>query len=115
MYLAPDEVDRLFDVIRRQGGPAARFVFTFMEPDVRGRPAFRNSTWLVRLWLRLKEEPFRWGLPRAEVPKFLAARGFTLKELVTEETMRRVQPNDDGLRREALAEGEILCVADRGE
>jgi methyltransferase (TIGR00027 family) len=113
MYLAPDEIDSLFDVIRRQAG--ARFVFTFMEPDVRGRPAFRNSTWLVRFWLRLKGEPFRWGLSRAEVPSFLAARGFSLKELVTEETMRRVRPDDDGLRLEAVAEGEILCVADRGE
>jgi methyltransferase (TIGR00027 family) len=109
MYLAADEVDSLFDVLRRQEAPRVRFVFTFMEPDADGRPAFRNSTWLVRLWLRLKKEPFRWGLPRAEVPNFLAARGYSVKEVTTEEAFRQGHPG------ETVAEGEILCVADRDQ
>jgi methyltransferase (TIGR00027 family) len=115
MYLAPDEIESLFHVIRRQEGPGVRFVFTFMELDSQGRPAFRNSTWLVRLWLRLKKEPFRWGLPRGEIEDFVTARGFSLREVANEETFRQGQPDGDRLRREALAEGEIVCVAERGE
>ena len=113
MYLAPEEIESLFDVIRQQESPGVRFIFTFMELDLRGRPAFRNSTWLVRLWLRLKKEPFQWGVPRSEIKDFVAARGFSLREVATEETFRHGQLHGDCLRREALAEGEILCVVDR--
>ena len=113
MYLAPEDIESLFGVIRQQEGSGVRFIFTFMELDRRGRPAFRNSTWFVRLWLRLKKEPFRWGVPRSEIEDFVAARGFSLRELATEETLRQGPLLGDGLRRAALAEGEILCVADR--
>lgn len=112
MYLTPEEVLGLFGAIRQQEGPKVRFVFTFMELDSRGRPAFRNSTWLVRLWLRLKKEPFRWGLSRDEVRDFVAARGFSLSEVVTAETFRRSDLRDEQFRGEVLAEGEILAVAD---
>jgi methyltransferase (TIGR00027 family) len=112
MYLAPEEVDHLFTALWQQKDPAVRFLFTFMERDEQGRPAFRNATWLVRLWLRLKREPFRWGLPRAAVAEFLEARGFHLKELVTAETFRHRDLQGDRSQHR-LAEGEILCVADK--
>ena len=113
MYLTLEEIEPLFSVIRQQECPSVRFIFTFMELDGRRRPAFRNSTWFVRLWLRLKKEPFQWGLPRAEIKDFLASRGFSLTELATEEKLRREHLHGDCLQQEALAVGEILCVADR--
>jgi methyltransferase (TIGR00027 family) len=113
MYLAPEEVDRLFDSILRQEAPAVRFLFTSMELDGRGRPAFRNSTWVVRLWLNWRHEPFRWGLSRTEVATFVAARGFCLREMVTTETFRQRDLQEERQRSEVLAEGEILCACDR--
>lgn len=112
MYFAAEEVDRLFAALRQQKAPAVRFLFTFMELDWQGRPAFRNATWLVRLWLGLKKEPFRWGVSRAAIADFVEARGFIVKELVTDETFRRADLGGD-LKRRILAEGEILCVADK--
>jgi methyltransferase (TIGR00027 family) len=112
MYLTADEVAHLFDVIGRQPAPAVRFVFTVMELDRPGQPAFHKATWLVRLWLNLRKEPFRSGLPRSEVASFVAARGFSLKELVTAETFRQLYLQDGRLD-EVLAEGEMLGVCDR--
>jgi methyltransferase (TIGR00027 family) len=113
MYLGAEEVDRLFDALRRQEAPGVRFLFTSMEPDRRGRPAFRNSTWVVRVWLDWRHEPFRWGLPRTEMAAFVAARGFSLREMVTTETYRQRDLSEDRPRSEVLAEGEILCACDR--
>jgi methyltransferase (TIGR00027 family) len=112
MYLAAEEVDRLFAALRLQKAPAVRFLFTFMQWDRQGSPSFQNASWLVWLWLGLKKEPFRWGLPPAAVADFLEARGFVLKELVTDETFRISDLQGD-LQRQPLAKGEILCVADK--
>jgi len=114
MYLTPEEVDRLFAALGQQKCPAVRFLFTFMQLDGRGRPAFRNTTWLVRLWLGLKKEPFRWGLLAPAVADFVQAGGFLVKELVNEATFRCTELRGD-LKRQTLAEGEILCVADMRE
>jgi len=111
MYLTPTEIESLFGLIRRQEGPKVRFVFTNMELDKHGRPAFRNSTWLVRLWLQLQKEPFTWGLTTNEIRTFLEARSFLLTELVDSKKYRHEDLH--GLGHEVIAEGEILCVADR--
>jgi methyltransferase (TIGR00027 family) len=112
MYLEADEVDRIFAFIRRQPGDVKRFVFTFMELDEKGRSSFRNSTWLVRLWLSWRKEPFKWGLHRRELGDFLAARGFSMKELATPETFRELYLQNPDLSRLVLAEGENVCVCD---
>jgi len=113
MYLAAEEVTHLFGVVRKQKAPAVRFLFTVMDLNQQGRPAFQNSTWLVRLWLQLRKEPFQWGLSRTEIEAFVRARGFSLKELLTGETFRQLYLQDGHLLREVLAEGEMLCVCDR--
>jgi methyltransferase (TIGR00027 family) len=111
MYLEASEVERIFDFVRRQSKTERRFVFTFMEPDATGRPGFRRSTWLVRLWLNLKGEPFKWGLKREELESFLRARGFVLKGLATHATFRETYLRGHGLEDALLAEGENVCVA----
>jgi methyltransferase (TIGR00027 family) len=112
MYLEACEVDRIFAFIRQQAGEWKRFVFTFMEPDKSGRTNFRNSTWLVRLWLSWRKEPFKWGLHRAKLRDFLAARGFSMKELATPETFRQLYLKNPDLSTQVLAEGENVCVCD---
>lgn len=111
MYLEAREVERIFDVVRGQRG-RKRFVFTFMERDVKGRASFRRATWIARLWLKLRGEPFKWGLQRAELKSFLEARGFALKDLGTPEIFRETYLNDARLREALLAEGENVAVAD---
>jgi methyltransferase (TIGR00027 family) len=112
MYLEAGEVDEIFAFIRRQPGALKRFVFTFMEPDESGKTNFRNSTWLVRLWLSWRKEPFKWGVSREEVGNFLAARGFSVKELATPETFRDLYLRNPDLSGLTLAEGENVCVCD---
>jgi len=112
MYLTAGQVDDLFAAIARQPAPRVRFLFTAMEPDSRGRPAFRNSTWLARRWLERKQEPFLWGLSREDAARFLFSRGFSFAELAAE-TAFRADYLPSALGRHSLAEGEILILADR--
>lgn len=112
MYLEACEVDRVFSFARRRGGGAAsRLLFTFMETDGKGRASFRRSTWLVRLWLSLRGEPFKWGMQGKEIESFLGGRGFVLKEMATSRTLRKIL-KDNGLQEQVVAEGENVCVCD---
>jgi methyltransferase (TIGR00027 family) len=110
MYLSADEVDKVLAEFGRQA-EGARFIFTFMEHDASGRPAFRNATFLVRLWLALKKEPFTWGLPRTAIQGFLRARSFEMVVLATDETLRNEYLGGDAAN-ETIAQGELVCVAD---
>lgn len=112
MYLDACEVERIFDFVRKQRSAAARLVFTFMETDGKGRASFRRSTWLVRLWLSLRGEPFKWGLRETEMESFLRERGFILKEMATSATLRETYLREHGLQDTSLAEGENVCVCD---
>lgn len=112
MYLDSSEVDGLFAFIREQKGSPRRFVFTFMEWDENGQTNFYNSTRLVQLWLHLRKEPFKWGLPKDEMSDFLRARGFSMSELATPQTFRERYLRPHGLERIVLAEGENVCVCD---
>jgi methyltransferase (TIGR00027 family) len=112
MYLEEREVEAIFAFIGKQPAPRKRFIFTFMEPDQAGKTNFRNSTWLVRLWLSWRKEPFKWGLPRMRMREFLESRGFLMRELATPDKFRELYLDAHGLSREVLAEGENVCVAD---
>ena len=116
MYLEAREVDRIFDFVRRQrSAVASRLVFTFMETNGKGRAGFRRSTWLVRLWLSLRGEPFKWGLRKKEMESFLRERGFVLKEMASSATFRETYLRDHGLQDSLLAEGENVCVCDASD
>jgi len=111
MYLAPAEVDLLLQAVRRCG-LQTRIAFTFMETLSDGRVGFRNSSRLVDLWLRLRNESFKWGISREEVGSFLQARGFKLCEAVTAEDLRNRYLSSARLKNLPLAEGECICVAE---
>ncbi len=112
MYLDTAEVESIFRLIENQTG-ARRFIFTFMETSEQEKIGFRHSTFLVRLWLVLKKEPFKWGLSSANLSNFLAARGFTLKELATTETFRRNYFKLLDFDNCTIAEGENLCICEK--
>lgn len=112
MYLEAREVGSLLAFARGQSSAPHRFVFTFMETNGKGRASFRRSTWLARLWLRLRGEPFKWGLREREMESFLRVRGFVLKEMATSATLREIYLRAQRLDDEMLAEGENVCVCD---
>jgi methyltransferase (TIGR00027 family) len=111
MYLAPDAVGRVFNFLRRQGAAGSLFAFTFMETRGDGRCAFRGESALVDAWLRLRGEPFRWGVSRAGLGEFLGARAFSLREVFDSEALRGRYLSGE-LARLPLAEGECVCVAE---
>ncbi len=107
MYLKQKDVARLFRSFRGLGGDGSRVVFSFMETEGDGRIRFRNCTRWVDTWLNLRGEPFEWGIPRAELPRFLEQQGLRLVESADAQTFReRFQAVG------ALAEGERLAVAE---
>lgn len=110
MYLTTGEVTAIFRFMGEGGDSKRRVAFTFMEPDSKGRTAFHNASRAADLWLRLHGEPFRWSIHRDALPTFLASLGFSLKESATPQTFRARY----GLSDAPLAEGECVCVAERG-
>jgi len=113
MYLAPGEVDALFQTIRdcARRAPLLRFAFTFMEPQRDGRVNFLTRSRAVDAWLGWRREVFKWGIGRAELPAYLRERGFTLREIATGDTFRRRYLEPQSLAHLPLAAGEYVCVA----
>jgi methyltransferase (TIGR00027 family) len=113
MYLAPGEVDELFRMIcdLSKSAPGGRFAFTFMEPQRDGRVNFLTRSRVVDAWLNWRREVFKWGIGRTELPAYLSARGFTLRETATGETFRRRYLEPEALAALPLAIGEYVCVA----
>lgn len=112
MYLKTEEVGEIFDFIKHQKADATRFIFTFMKPDKNGKINFRRSTFLVRLWLRWKNEPFKWGMKNKNLERFLAHKGFLIRELTTAETFRQKYLKKFGLENHSFAEGENICICE---
>lgn len=113
MYLAPAEVDRIFEFIRNHSGTKSRLAFTFMEMLAEGRIGFRKSSKAVDFWLRLRGETFKWGMGHEGARGFLAARGFTAGEVVTAHRLRERYLAPAHLNHLRLAEGECICTAFR--
>lgn len=112
MYLAPEAVDRVFASCVSRGGAGSRFAFTFMERLPGGRVAFRGQSRGVDLWLRMKGEPFQWGVPLPEIEDFLADRRFACRELATPEVLRSRYLAPHGLEAQPLADGDHGCLAE---
>lgn len=114
MYLTAAQAGSLFGGVRDAVAPGARcrLAFTFVEPQIDGRPDFSHASRALRVWLRLRGEPFRWGIHRDELPAFLSLRGFALQAIETPEELRRrylgARGGDVG-----PVNGDIVCVADR--
>lgn len=114
MYLAPGDVSALFENVIQCGAAAGRFAFTFMEPQPDGRINFRAPSRAVDAWLRLRREPFRWGIDHRALGPYLSARRLVVREMATEGTLRRLYLEPRGLAHLPLAAGEYICVAEFG-
>ncbi len=110
MYLTPPKVAALFESMHQMFRAHCRFAFTVMEPTKNGSLQFHNASPIVNLWLRLKNEPFCWGIPPDNLADFLNANGLKLREIATGKTfLDRYLSN---LQNCPLAKGEYVCVAE---
>jgi len=114
MYLQPAALDGIFSFLCTHAGPGSRFAFTFLEPREDGRLDFLGASPFVRSWLHRVGEPFTWGVRRADLPAWLAARGFSLTDLAGADTLRERYLAPAGLAGRRLAVGEWLALAERG-
>lgn len=96
MYFSDEEVR---SVLRSMRG---RVILTTME----SLDGFRGSSPLVRGWLHLKGEPFRWAIARDRIAAFLAVHGLNLQRIYASAEIRELAPG----RR--IAEGEVIVVAE---
>src|SRR5262249_29948992 len=107
VYLSDVEVSAVFESLRRGVDADARFLFTVMGRRPDGSVGFRSSTPLADWWLRLKAEPFKWGIQPQRLCGFLSERGYRPLSWTTHEELR--EKYLDGAPRVPLAAGETIC------
>lgn len=87
MYLTAAEVSGLLAQVA--AGSGNRLLFTFMELQEQGQPAFRRTGGWLAWWLRHVREPFRWGIAPPQLAAFLAAQGLELQASVDSLALQR--------------------------
>ncbi len=112
MYLRSEEMSALFQTVARLSAPGSAFAFSFMERRDDGHIGFRGVGHWVNMWLRLKKEPFQSALRLSELEGFLAGHGFQRAALADAAALRAAYLAPSGLAQGALAEGELLCLAE---
>lgn len=110
MYLREERVEALLRDLAPLAGPKGRVIFTFMEEDDAGSIGFRGQNPLVAAWLKLRREPFLWGIRRDRLSGFLASRGLGNMEVLDEVRLRDEILVPCGLGEIRLARGECLCL-----
>ena len=110
MYLPEERVEALLRDLASFAGPVGRVIFTFMEEDDAGSIGFRGQNELVAAWLRLRSEPFRWGIRRDRLAGFLKSCGFGDSEVLDDVGLRDEILVPCGLREIQLARGECVCL-----
>lgn len=111
MYLSCEDVEKILNFILNESGKNSTFAFTFMEPQKNGRTNFKQPSLLVDLWLSIRKEVFKWGIPRQMLSEYLKSQGFLLKEIATPETFRNLYLTDEKLKDLYLMEGEYIATA----
>lgn len=110
MYLREERVAALLRDLASLAGPAGWVVFTFMEEDDSGSIGFRGQNPFVAAWLKLRSEPFLWGIRRDRLPAFLASCDLGNVEVIDEVRLREEILAPRGLGEIRLARGECICL-----
>jgi O-methyltransferase involved in polyketide biosynthesis len=109
MYFPETRVREILSDLARQ--PSAEIIFTFMEPDAKGRATFRGGSAAIGAWLRMRREPFAWALAPERVKDFLRPLGLHVRALAGASALRTEILAPAGLAAAPLAEGDHLCLA----
>ncbi len=79
-YLSAEAVDATLRKLAELGAPGSRVVFTFLDAGPLAREGGEEGAGATIDVVRRAGEPFRFGLDPAELPDYLAERGFALLE-----------------------------------
>lgn len=116
MYLPEDAVASLLGQLRDLVPAGGRLVFTFMEPDARGRPRFRGvARWYAPIldWgLKRMGEPMQWAITRDALGRWLAEVDWRLLDVGTRETFRARYLVPVGLESREIVDGEYVAIAE---
>ena len=113
MYLSQQQVAQVFAAIKQSTAQKSMCIFTFMEKDSQGRIGFgKSNLQAVNTWLKLKNEPFRWGLAPQEISAFLETEGWKLSTLSTYEDLCAALKNAQVID-SSPASGEHVALAVR--
>jgi methyltransferase (TIGR00027 family) len=107
MYFPADIVSSLLRMLSGLSGPGSQLAFTFMEKQRDGHIRFDSQTKLVTRWLRTRGEPFLWGTTRSELAAFV--RPWRVIRFFDHTDLRGL---DSELADEAIAKGEVICLAE---
>jgi len=77
MYLEENTVRHFFQELKQLMTADAGIIFSSMEPL--GSPEYPDSI-LLKAYLKLQKEPFKWSIPRIGLPEFLHSQGYALKQ-----------------------------------
>jgi methyltransferase (TIGR00027 family) len=107
MYFPANVVSSLMKTLSGMSAVGSQFAFTFMEKRQDSQIRFHSQTKLVDCWLRIRGEPFLWGSRRNDLAEFIRPwriiRFFDHNDL---------QAMESDLSDEAIAEGEVICLAE---
>ena len=107
MYLRPDKISSLMRTLSSLSAPGSQVAFTFMEKRSDDRIQFDSQTKLVDWWLHKRGESFVWGTTRDELVEFV--RPWRVIRFFDQYDLRRME---SGLADEAIATGEVICLAE---
>ncbi len=110
MYLEAEKVVELLEDCAGLAGTRGRVILTFMEMDEHGSFDFRGQNRWVRWWLKLRSEPFLWGISQGDLKPFLHRCGLESVRLIRHTHLREEFLTPRGLEDIPLAEGECVCV-----
>ena len=113
MYFPEKRVAALLRELAGFARPPAEVLFSFMERRSDGAISFEGGRAVIGWWLRLRREPFLWGIARPALPGFLQSAGLRLMSATGHEDLRAQILAPLGLARLSLARGESLgrCCA----
>lgn len=96
MYLKESQVAQVFTAIHQSASQKSVCIFTFMEKDPQGRTGFgKSNLHAVNAWLKLKNEPFQWGIAPKHIAVFVEKKGWKISTLSTHENMVKYLQNSD--------------------
>jgi methyltransferase (TIGR00027 family) len=107
MYFTADIVSSLIKRLSSLSAPGSQLAFTFMERQRDGHIRFDSQTELVTWWLRARSEPFLWGPSRSELAEFI--QPWRVIRFFDHKFLRNMESE---LIDEAIAKGEVICLAE---
>ena len=109
MYLPLEAVKNLFKSINLMTGKGSRLAFTAVAPLSSSES---NSTFALKLYLKIKSEPLVWNMERQELSKFVGSLDYKLLDDADDQDLiKKYLPSHTKLP--TLHKGEFLAVAEK--